>query len=217
MPSQPVPAPSIYGHRGSVRPGPANTPAAVRDALAAGADGVEVDLRLVGAALVVSHDPPRGGEPAAAEVLDAGRGGRVVCEVKNQPGDPDYDAPRSAVAHALLDLLASRSGDDVVVSSFDWFSLDAVREAGGPPTAFLTPFGMSMRAGVSHARDHGHAELHPHWSSVTRRGVDAAHEAGLAVVTWTVTSVVGARRLARTGLDGLICDDPAAVVAALAG
>jgi glycerophosphoryl diester phosphodiesterase len=206
----------IFGHRGSVRPGPENTPAAVRAALAAGADGVEIDLRLAAGALVVSHDPPGGGEPTAAEVLDAGRGGRIVCEIKNRPGDPDFDAPRSAVAHAFLDLLGERSGDDLVVSSFDWFTLDVVRERGGPPTAFLTPFGMAMRAGVGHARDHGHAEVHPHWSAVTRRGVEAAHDAGLRVVTWTVTSLVAARRLRRLGVDGVICDDPAAVVAGLA-
>lgn len=217
MPEPAATTPAVYGHRGSVRPGPQNTPAAARAALDAGADGVETDLRLLAGRLVISHDLPRGDEPSAAELLDAGRGGRVICEVKNRPGDPDYDAPRASVARALVDLLAARSRDDVVVSSFDWFSLDAVREKGGPPTAFLTPFGMSMRAGVTYAREHGHAELHPHWSSVTRRGVEGAHSGGLRVVTWTVTTVVAARRLACTGVDGLICDDPAAVVAALAG
>jgi glycerophosphoryl diester phosphodiesterase len=206
----------VYGHRGSVRPGPENTPGAVRAALAAGAAGVEVDLRLAGGSLVASHDTPAAALVPAASVLDAARGSRIICEVKNRPGEPDYDAPRSGVALALLDLLASRSGiDRVVVSSFDWFSLDAIRDAGGPPTGFLTPFGMSMRAGIAHAREHGHAELHPHWSAVTRRGVDAAHEAGLTVVTWTVTSPLAARRLARLGVDGVICQDPAMVVAAL--
>lgn len=216
--ADPPSVPSIYGHRGSVRPGPENTVASVGAAVGAGADGVEIDIRLHDHALVVSHDYPRGAAPSAGEILDAGRGGRVICEVKNVAGDPDFDAPRSAAARALVALLAARradGADDIVVSSFDWFSLDAVRELDGPPTAFLTPFGMSMRAGVTHAREHGHAEVHPHWSAVTRRGVAAAHEAGLRVVTWTVTSAIAARRLARLGVDGLICDDPAAVVAAL--
>lgn len=214
-----VARPAVYGHRGSVRPGPENTAVAVRAAVAAGADGVEIDVRLGSSGLVVSHDHPRGPVPGAAEILDAAAGGRVVCEVKNVAGDPDFDAPRSAAARTLVALLATRSAgdrrDDVVVSSFDWFSLDAVREAGGPPTAFLTPFGMSMRAGITHAREHGHIEVHPHWSAVTRRGVDAAHESGLRVVAWTVTTVVAARRLTRVGVDGLICDNPAAIVSAL--
>lgn len=208
--------PAVYGHRGSVRPGPENTPAAVRAALAAGADGVEIDVRRSAGGLVVSHDPPAGDAPPLLDVLDAAAGGRVVCEVKNVAGEPDFDAPRSAVARALVDVLAARR-DDAVVSSFDWFSLDAVRELDGPPTAFLLGFGVSLRAGVAHAREHGHAEVHPHWSAVTRRGVAAAHEAGLRVVTWTVTSLVSARRLARLGVDGLICDDPAAVVRGLSG
>lgn len=202
-----------------MRPGPENTAGAVRAALSAGADGVEIDVRLGSSGLVVSHDHPDGPVPAAADILDAASGGRVVCEVKNVAGDPDFDAPRSGAARALVALLAARDvdrrGDDVVVSSFDWFSLDAVRELEGPPTAFLTPFGMSMRAGVAHAREHGHAEVHPHWSAVTRRGVASAHDAGLRVVTWTVTTVVAARRLVRLGVDGLICDDPAAIVSAL--
>jgi glycerophosphoryl diester phosphodiesterase len=209
------PVPAVYGHRGSVRPGPENSVVAVEAALAGGADGVEVDLRLLDGSLVVSHDPPGPEAPGAVEVLDAARGGRVICEVKNQPGEPDYDAPRSGVARALVALLAGRTGDDAVISSFDWFSLDAVRELGGPPTAFLTPFGMSMRASVAHAREHGHAEVHPHWTSVGRRGVAAAHEEGLRVVTWTVTNAVQARRLAGLEVDGLICDDPAAIAAAL--
>lgn len=209
-PSRPV----VYGHRGSVRPGPENTPAAVRAALADGADGVEIDVRGAAGGLVVSHDPPADDAPVLPDVLDAAAGGRVVCEVKNVPGEPDFDAPRSGVARALVEVLAARS-DDAVVSSFDWFSLDAVRELDGPPTAFLLGFGVSLRAGVTHAREHGHAEVHPHWSAVTRRGVEAAHEAGLRVVTWTVTSTISARRLARLGVDGLICDDPAAVVRGL--
>jgi glycerophosphoryl diester phosphodiesterase len=206
----------VYGHRGSVRPGPQNTPSAVAAALAAGADGVEIDLRLIGSDLVVSHDYPGADVPGASEVLDAGRGGRVVCEVKNRPGDPDYDAPAAGVARALVALLSARGSDDVVVSSFDWYSIDAVRSLGGPPTAFLTPFGMSMRAGVAYAAEHGHAEVHPHWSSVTRRGVERAHDAGLRVVTWTVTSLIAARRLQRFGVDAVICDDPADVTAGLA-
>ncbi len=184
-------------------------------ARAGGADGVEIDVRRTAAGLVVSHDPPRGGEPPLTDVLAACRGARVICEVKNRPGDPDYDAPDSATARALVSLLGARTGDDVVISSFDWFSLDAVRALEGPPTAFLTPFGMSMRAGTGHARDHGHAELHPHWSAVTRGGVERAHDAGLTVVVWTITTLIAARRLARLGVDGLICDDPTAVAAAL--
>src|SRR4051794_32936132 len=48
----------VLGHRGSLRPGPENSVAAVREALAAGADGVEVDIRRTrDGQLVCLHDP----------------------------------------------------------------------------------------------------------------------------------------------------------------
>jgi glycerophosphoryl diester phosphodiesterase len=48
----------VLGHRGSLRPGPENSVAAVRAALAAGADGVEVDVRRTrDGQLVCLHDP----------------------------------------------------------------------------------------------------------------------------------------------------------------
>ena len=221
--------PVIFGHRGSRRPGPENTPRAVAGALDAGADGVEIDVRRWGPdeRLVLSHDPVSGGAEIGADcldaVLDAARGrGRVICEVKNKPGEADFDAPACRTAHLLVSLLASRAGaddgalDDVVVSSFDWHTLSAVRALGGPPTAFLTQPGVALSAGISYASEHGHAEVHPHWTSVTAKGVARAHELGVRVVPWTATSTRRAQSLARIGVDGVICDDPAAVVAALA-
>lgn len=216
----------VYGHRGSRRPGPENTPEAVAAALLAGADGVEIDVRRdAGGRLVVSHDPVTGPAPALADVLDAvlaaagdrpAERRRVICEVKNRPGEPDFDAPACATAEALVGLLAGRGGTDaVVISSFDWHSLAAVRRRGGPPTAFLTQPGVALRAGTAFAAEHGHAEVHPHWASVTARAAAGARLAGLSVVPWTVRSVTRARRLAALGVDGLICDDPAAVVAGL--
>ncbi len=222
----------VYGHRGSRRPGPENTAAGVRAALRAGADGVEVDVRRDGSgALVVSHDPVQGPAQALAAVLDAvlftaGPGAaregslaaRVVLEVKNRPGDPDFDDSVAATARALVGLLAARGGhDNAVISSFDEHSLNLVRALGGAPSALLTPPGVALRVGTANAVQHGHVELHPHWASVTARGVGRAHAAGLRVVPWTVVSVARARRLAALGVDALICDDPGALVGTLAG
>ena len=99
-----------------------------------------------------------------------------------------------------------------MISSFDLRCLAVVRVAGGPPTAFLTPPGVALRAAVAQAVRHGHSEVHPHWTGVSAGGVRRAHEAGLRVVTWPVSTGVRSRRLARTGVDALICDDPAAAV-----
>ena len=171
----------VLGHRGCVHPGPENTVAAVRVALDAGADGVEVDVRRsADGVLVCSHDPVAQGltvlataaadlarlaVPTVAQVLAAAGGqATVVLEVKNIPGDPDFDAPAEATAHALVDELAALPPDErsgIVVSSFDWFALDVVRDSElDVPVAFLTLPLVAVKAGVSYAGDHGYAELH---------------------------------------------------------
>lgn len=225
----------VFGHRGSRIPGPENTSQAVVAAFAAGADGVGIDVRRsADGVLVCVHDAAVGdaqvhrapaveltarGVPTVAEVLDAAAGrGRVVCEVNNVPWEPAYDGPGAAVALALLDMLSARAGDDVIVSSFDWFSLEAVRRAGGPPTAFRTPPGVALPAAAGYARGAGHAQVHPYVSDVLAAGaglVAGVRAAGLGLVAWTVTDITELAALAALGVPAVICDDPAACRRAL--
>lgn len=142
----------VIGHRGA--PGPQrreNTVRAVEAALARGADGVEVDVRLTGdGALVCSHDPSmrtalgdaltvvrhtlpdlrraarRAGEPVAtlAQVLVAVRRAgprRLVVELK--PVADALTAGRTVAA--VVEALAGAGPEtEVTVSSFDWALLD---------------------------------------------------------------------------------------------
>ena len=230
----------VHGHRGSRRPGPENTRGAVVAALAAGAAGVEVDARrCADGSLVCIHDAqlPSGqpvlqatsrqllglGVPSLTEVLDAALGrGRVTVEIKNVPGEPDFDAPEETAVGVLLDLLGARRAggiaDDVTVSSFDWFAIERARD-GGWPTGFLVLPGVALSAAVAYAADAGHREVHPTVAAALAdpAGLAAAGAAGLAVVCWTVQTADEARALAALGVDGVICDDPAAVVAGLRG
>jgi glycerophosphoryl diester phosphodiesterase len=236
----------VLGHRGSRVPGPENTVEAVDAALRAGADGVEIDVRRSGDGdLVCVHDarlPRVGGRavirrstrelvargiPPLHDVLDVwNRRGRLVIEIKNQPGQPDFDAPREQTARTLVDLLRDRglTGSDAVrpgavtVSSFDWFAIEAVRDSGiGVTTAFLTMPRMSVNGGLAYARSAGHAELHAHTTAVlgVPDAVARARKAGVRLVTWTVTNLEAAARLRDAGVDGMICDDPAGVHRAL--
>jgi glycerophosphoryl diester phosphodiesterase len=242
----------VLGHRGSRSPGPENTPGAVRGALAAGADGVELDVRRTrDGQLVCVHDPVTPGDPpqrrivvdtVAAELalpslsamLDAGRGGRVVLEVKNRRRQPDYDGRRATTASLLAAELEQRLGqadgapadrdsrDDVVVSSFDATALTVVRAA-GLRTAQLTLPGIPVTAGLRLLNRGGHLELHAHVSALPVRmprraaaAVARAHAEGAVLIVWTVTSPADALRFREIGVDGIICDDPASVVRALA-
>jgi glycerophosphoryl diester phosphodiesterase len=232
----------VLGHRGSRKPGPENTAVAVDAALTAGADGIEVDVRRTADGdLVCVHDarlPRLGGRavirrstaelaakgvPTLHDVLDAWAGrGRIVVEIKNQPGQPDFDAPRERTAQVLVELLRARglTGPDagVAVSSFDWFAIELVRGSGVEvPTAFLTMPRMSVSGGLSYVRGAGHAELHAHTSAVLAAddAAERAHAAGIRLVTWTVTSERAALRLRDAGVDGIICDAPADVLRVL--
>ncbi len=207
---------NVYGHRGSPATLPENSVAGVAAAFDAGAYGVEVDVRRTAdGLLVLSHDPlPEDvtGLATVAEVLDAARG-RVILEVKNMPGEPDFDAPTEATAKLLIELLHEREGDDVTVSSFDWYAIEAARDA-GLRTAFLTPPGLALEAALAYVDDAGHDECHPHWSAVleTPNVVDLAHEHGRAVVCWTVDDVDLARQLEDAGVDGVITNDVRALL-----
>ncbi len=247
----------VLGHRGSLRPGPENTISAVRAAISAGADGVEVDVRRTrDGQLVCVHDPAlmegsrdRAGRerfsdaartaviaedarslhgrgvPSAEEMLDAGSPGRVVLEIKNQRRQPDYDGRRATTARLVVEMLDRRRGegrsDVVVVSSFDSTAL-VVARAAGLPTALLTLPGIPVLAGLRIVERGGHPELHAHTSALPSRmprrvaaAVSRAHEQGIRLVVWTVLTPDDALRFRDAGVDGVICDDPAAVVRAL--
>jgi glycerophosphoryl diester phosphodiesterase len=164
------------------------------------------------------------GVPTLVEVLDAWAGrGRIVLEIKNQPGQPDFDAPREQTARALVEFLRGRSSTTgsgaVTVSSFDWHAIEAVRDADiGVTTAFLIRPRMSVSAGLTYVSSAGHAELHAHVSAVlgVPEALERARDAGIRLVTWTVTTTDAALRLREAGIDGVICDDPVAVVRAVA-
>lgn len=223
----------VLGHRGSRVPGPDNTLAAVVGALDAGADGVEVDLRrCADGSVVLRHDPVVAGRPVVdtaaevlaalgvptlAQVLAAARGrGRVVCEVKNAPGDPDHDASGQRTLAATLETLVP--ADDVVVSSFDPIVAAAAREA-GLRSALLTRPAAPLVAALAAASRGGHPELHAHVTTVwLHRGAAArCHDAGVMLTAWTVTRMRQARQLRDGGVDAVIGDDPAGLVRALRG
>ncbi len=221
----------VLGHRGSRIPGPENTPQAVRGALAAGADGCEIDVRRsADGAIAVVHDPllagnqqpvvemsaadlAAGGIAPLAEMLEAAAGGRLVIEIKNILGEPDYTRDALTAQLLVAQLRALPVAADVLISSFDPVSLDVARAAGWP-TGLLTIPGVTIEEGLAYVVDHGYDELHTHVSmtSGAAAGVAAVHDAGLRIVAWTVTTLGEVLPLRDSGIDAVICDDPAGAV-----
>ena len=233
----------ILAHRGA--PGTSsteNTVSAVSRALAAGADGVEVDLRLTAdGVLAVCHDPDllrvagravavagtpwevlrEAAEPAGVAlarvewVLAAAAGRRVVLELKAAPR-----SPVGALVERLDGLADAGLPLDVVVSSFD---ASLAREArrllpAGVRTALLGRPGRPVLATSRRAVVDGHDEVHPHVADLLRDplAVESAHAVGLAVVPWTANDRDDLRRLADLDVDAVITDVPVAARSALA-
>jgi len=210
--------PLILGHRGASAAEPENTIAAYRRAAAMGADGVELDVRR---GLVLRHDvgPPGPDTPLLPEALDALDGLFVNIEIKNLPGEEDYDATES-LADDVVALLASRGWRDrILVSSFNVPTVDRVRSlapdvATGVLVTIPPDDDVAGRA-IDGARRRGHSAIHPHHFGVTPRLVEMARAAGLEVHTWTVNDPQRMVELAAMGVDSIMTDVPDVAVATL--
>ncbi|MEX2267344.1 MAG: glycerophosphodiester phosphodiesterase [Acidimicrobiia bacterium] len=232
-------APLVLAHRGARREAPENTLEAFALALAQGADGVELDIhRTVDGGLVVHHDADAAGLgvlatrtlvdiraarpeiPTLDEALDACAGALVNIEIKNLPGDGDYD-PEDTAAALVVACLDDRDGhDDVLVSSFNLATIDRVRALNpSVPTGFLTMPGFDPVDALDVCAAHGHRALHPFVGMLAgpmaQATVARAREKGVQVNVWTVNDDDEIRRLAATGVDLIMTDVPDAALRAL--
>jgi glycerophosphoryl diester phosphodiesterase len=132
--------------------------------------------------------------------------------------DPDYDAG-DAVAGAVAGLvLARRQQAQVIVSSFNLATIDAVRAASTRiPTALLTVPALDQSWAIGIAAERGHAAWHPHHTSVTTELVAEARAAGLRINTWTVDDPTRMLELAALGVDGIVTNVPDVALATLRG
>jgi len=182
------------------------------------ADGVELDVRRhESGVLAIAHDPVLGAPlapsvPDLATALDACEGMRVNIEIKNYPGDPDFDEDET-LAQRVVELLHERAGrDEVFVSSFGIRCIDRVKALDSSiSTAFLVmhaPDDDVIGRIVDRTRRHGHSGVNPHHEGVTPHLVELAHARGYAVYVWTVDDPDRIRQLAEMGVDGIVTNVP---------
>ena len=234
-----MPRPLVLAHRGARRVAPENTVEAFARAMAMGADGVELDVhRTLDRAVVVHHDAEAGGVgvladraladiraerpdiPTLAESLDACAGGLVNIEIKNLPGDADYDEEDRAAELVVAELERRGGRDDVLVSSFNLATIDRVRALDpAVPTALLTMLGFEPLDAVRVCADHGHVAYHPFVVAMDGAAAaivtGSAHELGLRVNVWTINDAPEMQRLADAGVDGIVTDVPDLALEAL--
>ena len=227
-----APVTQIIAHRGASAAEPENTVPAFRRAVAMGADGIELDVRRTADdRLVVHHDPclPDGRViretfrdelpdpvPELAVALDACDGAFVNIEIKNDPGEPDFD-PSDWVVHRTIALLERRGLDARwLVSSFRFETVARCR-AVVPRlrTAWLVEQAASDVVARTSAA--GLVAVHPWVTGLDESFVRSAHAAGLAVNTWTCDDPVRIRELIAWGVDGISTNVPDVALAVRRG
>ena len=228
----------LYGHRGASAEAPENTLAAFRAALAAGADGVELDIHLSADGVpVVMHDATLErttdgcgavGDWPAADLAGLDAGSWFAPDFKGEPvptlGEAlallggrlrvNIEIKDAAAALATLEVLGEFPAADVILSSFDRTALQALRRADARiPLAVLSDEPGWHRL-LRVAKELRASALHLRADLVSRPLLTAARTAGLPVLVWTVDEPGQARSLVRAGVAGLFANDPAGLRAA---
>ncbi len=215
----------VHGHRGARAILPENTIAGFEYAISVGVDAIELDVVVSrDDVVVVSHDPylkdgtfirtltaKESGLPALDEVFKLARLGEFLFNVEAKVSE---HTP-SNFAELVLDRIGEHGvSSRVIFQSFDFGILHRMsRMASGITLAAL--WEGAPRSFVEIAEDAGTKIVAPEYVLVTKDEVHKAHAAGLKVIPWTANTVEDWARLIEAGVDGIITDDPAALIAYL--
>ena len=140
-------------------------------------------------------------------------------EIKNIPGEPDFEGSRELAVEATLHALDTVGFDGfALISSFNPLSIARSRErAPDVPTGLLTTEDVEARVALGFAHGQGHAWVLPFAAAVLAAGPSLAqdtHDLGMRLGTWITDDPVLAIELMRVGVDAVATNDPAALVAA---
>jgi glycerophosphoryl diester phosphodiesterase len=144
------------------------------------------------------------------QVLEFARrtGAKVNLEIKNVPGDPDFDST-PAYANRVMDaVLASRiPRSQLLIQSFISANLDVARQRMPGVATSLLSIQAINEAYLQAAADNNHDFISPEWP-VTADYVRRAHGLGLDVAPFTLDRAADVRAAKRAKVDALITDDP---------
>lgn len=223
--------PTVIAHRGASGHRPENTSPAFALAIEQRADMIETDLHLTADdEVVLTHDATLGHLGAEGEVadlrfaelrqLDAGEGESVPgleetldaygkripwnLEIK-KPGEGYYAGieAKALAAATSRGLLA-----DTLFSCFWDPVLARLREQSPEARLALLLDPRYPQEPIERARRLGAEAINPHFSMIDADLLAAAHDAGLAVYSYTVDGADEIRRLVELGVDGLFTNHP---------
>jgi glycerophosphoryl diester phosphodiesterase len=153
--------------------------------------------------------------PTLEEVFALAPKGKFLFNIETKifPQKPELTPSPEEFARMVLTAVRKHHLEArVVLQSFDFRTLIAMKELApeiklsalyeGPPKDFAA-IGKEAVAGI----------VSPIARLVTPEQVKSAHAAGMEVLPWTVNTPAEWERLANAGVDGIISDDPAALIA----
>jgi glycerophosphoryl diester phosphodiesterase len=145
--------------------------------------------------------------PTLADALEVCTDTWLNIEVKNLPGDPDYDQTFGISLAVAALVRAFDAAERVLVSSFDFDSIQRIRDhdpsipIGWVVWGQANPIQMVDRAaGIVDA-------LHPSEMLVDRTLMKMCRETGLDVFAWTVNDPERILELHRLRVDGIVTDE----------
>lgn len=216
----------ILGHRGASVAEPENTLEAFEAAFAAGADGLEFDVRASkDGVAVLSHDRSlerRAGDSRNIDELtleeiktiDIGRGYRIptlaeTLELCAGRGVLDIEVKQPGIELSVLDALKGYSGA-YGISSFDWHCLNGFRnlDSGIDLWPLAMQFSDALFTASHMIGAKGIAMHHSQIDEVTVAGCEMRH---YQLIAWTVNDLEEAKRLNELGIYALCTDVPEAL------
>ncbi len=212
----------VHGHRGARAVRPENTIEAFEYAIGVGVDAIELDV-VVSAddVVVVSHDPYLASGvfirtldadqtelPTLDEVFALAGLGEFLFNIEAKVSE---HTPRN-FAELVLDRIGEHGVKSrVIFQSFDFEILHRMSRF-APGIVLAALWEGEARSFVGIAEEAGTSIVAPHYPLVSAERVQAAHAEGLTVIPWTANTAQDWKALIEAEVDGIITDDPAALI-----
>jgi glycerophosphoryl diester phosphodiesterase len=155
--------------------------------------------------------------PTLDEVFDLAPRGKFLfnIETKSFPDHPELTPPPEEFARLVLAVVRKHHLESrVVLQSFDFRTLHAMKKL-APEIRRAALWEGRPRSFVEIGKEAEAQIVSPQFRLVTPEQVKAAHAASFEVLPWTPNAPADWKRLVDAGVDGIITDDPAALIAFL--
>jgi glycerophosphoryl diester phosphodiesterase len=233
--------PLIIGHRGASAVAPENTMAAFREAIAAGSDGIEFDVRLSRDGIpVIIHDstlrrttglPHRVADltwseleslnvevPNLEQLFTLFEANNLMLFLEMKCNSPSEHRPLAEACCQFINKYSFK--ERVFIECFDLAALEGVKNIDSEiktatlfQPALSTPSVLFDQRIIDQTIAIGASAVALHHRLARELLVQKAKDAGLHVAVWTVDDPTWIERAQSLGVDALITNDPAAMLA----